>query len=253
MRLRRPQGSPKLILDIGCHFGLDTEFYLNRGNDVIAVDANPKAVEAVTKKFSKMESKFRVIHGAIGPSEAESVPFYINQRDDSFSSIFHQNASRQGQDEIISLDVPTVKLAEIIAGKDVPYYLKADISGAEEFLLMSMGGLKEIPQYCSIAITKSETITDLYNLGYKYFQIKNQLFNSSQEDKEVSPEGRTRRLTYFTGLHSGLFGEDLPDDEWMNLSDTLEFFHAYLRVCKGKPLIDSWFDVHARRFEKFIT
>ena len=42
-----------LIFDIGMHVGQDTEFYLKKGFNVVAVEANPKLVKENTEKFKE--------------------------------------------------------------------------------------------------------------------------------------------------------------------------------------------------------
>jgi spermidine synthase len=43
---------PNLIYDIGMHDGSDSEFYLRKGYRVVAVEANPKLVEACRERLA---------------------------------------------------------------------------------------------------------------------------------------------------------------------------------------------------------
>jgi hypothetical protein len=42
---------PNLIYDIGMHNGDDTAYYLSRGFNVLAVEANPKLAATATERF----------------------------------------------------------------------------------------------------------------------------------------------------------------------------------------------------------
>lgn len=48
---------PNLIIDVGMHNGQDTAFYLAKGFDVVALEANPVLVDAARIRFaSEIES-----------------------------------------------------------------------------------------------------------------------------------------------------------------------------------------------------
>jgi hypothetical protein len=51
----------RLIYDIGMHNGADTEFYLRKGFDVIAIEANPDCVAHVRKRFEAEISAGRLV------------------------------------------------------------------------------------------------------------------------------------------------------------------------------------------------
>ena len=42
-----------LIIDVGMHRGEDANYYLKRGYNVIAIDANPNIIKYVNKKFEQ--------------------------------------------------------------------------------------------------------------------------------------------------------------------------------------------------------
>ncbi len=72
-----------LIYDVGMHQGQDTDFYLKKGFDVVAFEANPANVEFCKKRFAKEieEEKLIIVEGAIIESSAfsgtgQKVKFY---------------------------------------------------------------------------------------------------------------------------------------------------------------------------------
>jgi FkbM family methyltransferase len=68
-----------LIFDVGMHTGQDTDFYLKKGFDVVAVEANPALVEGARERFRDAIACGRlVIHEvAIADREGET-DFYVN-------------------------------------------------------------------------------------------------------------------------------------------------------------------------------
>jgi SAM-dependent methyltransferase len=69
MFFRRP-----LVFDIGFHRGEDTGYYLHRGYDVIAVDADPEMIAAGDKSFRQ----------EIAAGRLTLLQFAICERDDDF-------------------------------------------------------------------------------------------------------------------------------------------------------------------------
>ncbi len=51
-----------LIIDVGMHRGEDANYYLKRGYNVIAIDANPNIIKYVNKKFEQEVKSFKLRH-----------------------------------------------------------------------------------------------------------------------------------------------------------------------------------------------
>lgn len=62
---------PNLIIDVGMHNGQDTAFYLAKGFDVVALEANPVLVDAARIRFaSEIESgQLQILPEAIAETE----------------------------------------------------------------------------------------------------------------------------------------------------------------------------------------
>ena len=60
------QKHPDLIYDVGMHKGEDTEFYLKKGFQVVAFDADPNLVALCRKRFSNIidQQKLTIVEGA---------------------------------------------------------------------------------------------------------------------------------------------------------------------------------------------
>src|SRR5688572_18947988 len=69
-----------LIFDVGMHRGEDTGYYLNKGYRVIAVDADPRLIEAAHSSFADAmhDRRLELVHCAIGPDDAE-IDFHLSE------------------------------------------------------------------------------------------------------------------------------------------------------------------------------
>jgi len=77
-----------LIFDVGMHTGEDTEFYLKKGFEVVAIEANPELVKHARSRFRDALSnkKLTLYDVAVADYEGE-IDFYINSQHDDWGTI----------------------------------------------------------------------------------------------------------------------------------------------------------------------
>ncbi len=70
-----------LIIDIGMHLGQDTAFYLEKGFDVIAVDADPNLIQSAHDKYHDFvkNHQLTLLNFAISEKDDEEVNFYVGK------------------------------------------------------------------------------------------------------------------------------------------------------------------------------
>jgi 16S rRNA A1518/A1519 N6-dimethyltransferase RsmA/KsgA/DIM1 with predicted DNA glycosylase/AP lyase activity len=84
MNLRQAPIRKNLIYDVGMHQGQDTGFYLKKGFEVIAFEANPANAAFCRQRFAQAieEKRLTIVEGAIvenaSPEKEEKVRFYMN-------------------------------------------------------------------------------------------------------------------------------------------------------------------------------
>ncbi|MDH5561981.1 MAG: FkbM family methyltransferase, partial [Deltaproteobacteria bacterium] len=166
-----------LIFDVGLHKGEDTEFYLKKGFEVIAFEADPDLIEENKKKFSVeiIEKKLIIIEGAIveDPS-TQKVKFYKNLDKTTWGTVNQSWASRNEklgtQNKLI--EVNTIDFSKCIETYGIPYYIKIDIEGADLVCLKAFRQFKLKPYYLSIESEKVvfekliQELEILIDLGY---------------------------------------------------------------------------------------
>jgi len=164
------------------------------------------------------------------------------------------------------IDIETVTIADLIRLYGVPYFLKCDLEGAETLVLRQLTEEPVKPRFVAVeADPRGDHVIDLLvAAGYVRFQVINQghlrLFrppNPPREGRFVDQQ--------FHGKMSGLFGEELDEDHWVNEAqarralrlwqqliarqiDPLRRFvlRKYGKWTRRTWLIDSgWIDIHA--------
>ena len=267
-----------LIYDVGLHHGQDTDFYLKKGFDVVAFEANPENAAVCRRKFADAIEKkqLTIIEGAIvenvGGGKAK---FYRNQDHSLWGSTCddwaYRNEVMGTTNEII--EVNAVDFGDCLERYGIPFFLKADIVGSETICLKALLAFENQPDYISIRSEKvifrklEEEFRLFEQLGYNKFKAVQQDFTDLQTVIE-SPAGEKISYTFADGA-SGLFGEESPG-KWKNKQEILKQYqkiftsywlfgdYSYLiQTVKGKKIIaqlerlarrplPGWYDTHAK-------
>lgn len=273
----------KVVFDVGLHKGEDTHYYLEKGFNVVAFEANPVLIQYCKKKFSRQikQGQLTVVEGAVADENimkdhSGTIPFYRNLDDTVWGTVCKDWADRNEhlgtQSEII--DVPVINFSDCLEQFGIPYYMKIDIEGMDLICLKSLRNFKQKPSYISIESEKVhfnkllEEIELLKELGYDRFKAVQQSGISKQKEPKPTSEGYQTNYTFKQGA-SGLFGKDLPKN-WKDynqiintykkifvLYDYFGDFGKWRRKILGRVFrevvstliqkpIPGWYDTHAR-------
>lgn len=237
-----------LIFDLGMHRALDSEFYLRKGFDVIALEANPRLAQAGRDKLSEFIKKKRlqIVEKALWEPGRSSVKFYVNDVKDDWSSVL-ESWSRKGNHDVEEIEVSATTLEELIQIKGVPYYIKCDIEGADTEFMRQLQSIPEKPKYVSVEPNCADTVGWLASAGYKEFQLVNQALSGWVKCPSPPREGKYHEAR-FNGHMSGLFGRELDANKWLPADEATENLVMFRSLKKRDPLLaHGWLDVHARR------
>ena len=269
----------RLIFDLGMHRGEDTEFYLNRGHDVVGVEANPQLAQLLQAKFSSEISsgQLHLVDKAIAdqPGKARFAINSVNSVWGTMSQAFiDRNQQLGATSEFIEVD--TVSLDDLIRAYGTPYYLKADIEGMDLTCVKALHRVAVRPRYVSVesAVTSSvaeiETAFDelahLWVLGYRHFKYVDQARLRRLNGTLLDVEGLPLRYVYRQDS-SGPFGEESPG-KWRSIGSALIRMRALIfyqntiglggrhhralgsrvgrRLYRYVNQSHSWYDLHAR-------
>jgi FkbM family methyltransferase len=274
-----------LIYDVGLFDGGDTAYYLYRGYNVIAVDANPLMVDQAKVRFSQEVGAERLTLLNVGISSTPGTATFWVSDTPEWSSFDKAIASRNGTPHR-PVSVPTVPFSQLIAEQGVPYYLKIDIEGNDGLCVDALKGSK-LPTYISVeseCVGDSEVVSDeeatamlesLRDVGYKRFKLVNQsllapvrsdaadycmrLVNSVARGRlrirglcriaaRLSDAGRRSAALGFSFSPgcSGPWGDDIPG-LWMTFDDARFIYLRKRRsfFSKRRSLHSFWYDWHA--------
>jgi len=230
-----------LIFDFGIGNGGDTDFYLNLGFTVVAIDADPHVCSALrTRYHNLLGTQLHVINCIVGSETPVSQlgKFFRNLELPNLSSTLASWATRDGG-LVEEIYVETCNLEGLFGQFGVPYYLKSDIEGAELNLLKELMSLNLNPEYLSVEDCRfgADYLRLMLQMGYQSFSIVDQF--------ELEANGENDKVSTAKGT-SGPFGPWLQT-EWVQRENILEFYFSTVRDQNGVRLspIGHWFDLHA--------
>lgn len=266
------------VFDIGLHKGEDTSFYLKKGFQVVAFEADPDLVRLCKIRFKDeiARERLHIVEGAI-TSEPGSGPvrFFKNDRNSVFGTLHPEWNARN---EAVGLggqviEVNRVDLASCFERFGVPHFMKIDIEGSDTVVTDALRAFDERPAYLSIESNKVDLdairkeLDELRALGYEKFTAVQQanIPNTRISTTDLAGEPFT---FVFEKDSSGPFGEDLQQP-WLSAEACLaayrEIFKLYrrfgdkslfrripgglharrlLQMLWGHPL-PGWYDTHA--------
>lgn len=227
-----------LIYDVGMHDGDDSLFYLLKGFDVVAVEADPQLCKAARDRLRPFveNGQLTIVNRAVVPKAGpatfhrSSTPGWGTVVED-----WHRyNVAHGVAAESVVVDGTT--LADLISIHGQPFYLKVDIEGMDRMALESLAATTLRPRYVSIetSFDRSPTMTSiksefdtLVELGYDRFKIVDQ--EKVPQQVPPSPARMGKYVPYeFTDSSSGLFGEEAPG-KWLSAQAALESFRQICR------------------------
>jgi FkbM family methyltransferase len=206
---------PTLIMDVGMHLGDDTEFYLKKGFRVVGVEANPRFVEVLEKRFAVEieQGRLIIVPHAVDAREG-TADFYINEDHDDWSSLLYDPGARRST-PLTRIKVKCVTFESILEEFGIPYYLKTDIEGSDLNCLKALHRFTDRPKYVSIEAHDLSYLSHLLILGYSRFKLVNQALHHLVSLSHPPKEGLYVDMK-FHHLTSGPFGEESPG-EWLSL------------------------------------
>lgn len=241
--------SSTLIFDVGMHVGQDTDFYLRKGFDVVAIEANPVLAAAGERRFKQAlrEGRLKLLNIGIGETRGRA-DFHVNLELSEWSSFKPATASRGMPTAAVSVEM--YPLGEVVRIFGVPHYLKIDIEGLDGAALKGLRDCPVKPSYLSFENGEPALLDLLVEYGYTAFKFINQALVPSMVCPEPAREGRSIAHAFPYGA-SGPFGEDTPGS-WFEapaMRAILEAHSARRALGNYDAAKEGWFDLHARRIQ----
>lgn len=275
-----PVPDRELIVDVGMHDGRDAEFYLRKGFDVVAIEADVDLARTAAARLAPWVESGRLTIRQVAVADHDGeVRFFANPGHDDWGTIseaFVRRNERHGHPSEERI-VTAMRFERVLGGlPQVPHYVKIDIEGADQLCLDALGCRERPPRYVSVEASLNSVqeahrqFTTLRDLGYHSFKLVNQGGNPGYRCPNPPREGGYVE-TRFDTLSSGPFGEEAPG-HWLSFENAWRRYRAILleqrafgisgrlattplaRVYSGlrRRLIGApvgWHDLHARHAE----
>jgi FkbM family methyltransferase len=238
--------SHDLIIDVGAHRGCDTDFYLQKGFRVVAVEANPLLAGEIGDKFRAFVDAGRLVVLPYGiHQEGGEFTFYRNLDKDDWSSFKFEIGARDNT-RYEAIPVRCIPFEEVLRRFGIPYYLKIDIEGHDGHVLDALLRLRAVPKYLSVESHSLDYLARLRVLGYDRFKIVNQ--NKNWQVKCPYPPREGKYVDFeFGGHSSGPFGEESPG-EWRTFEEVAyDYLHMWFGFNDRHNVGEGWWDFHATR------
>ncbi|MET0115445.1 MAG: FkbM family methyltransferase [Limnospira maxima] len=241
------QYDPKLIYDFGMHDGADTEFYLKKGFNVVAIEANPYIAASVNRRLKKFidADKLKILN-ICAHNNSGDMAFYVNKEISQYSSFDLELASRHGG-EIEKIYVPAAKPIEIFKKFGTPYYVKIDIEGADKYVVEDIHRMSVRPPYLSYENGGGYIFDILCRSGYNSFKFVDQSAHNKQPLPFPALEGDYICHEFPIGS-SGPFAEETSGG-WLSYNEISEFINQIdlNRKIGKKTWNGTHVDLHARQ------
>ncbi|MFN3657015.1 MAG: FkbM family methyltransferase [Pseudolabrys sp.] len=224
----------RLIFDLGMNNGDDTDFYLRRGFDVVAVEANPALCDKAAQRFREAiaAGRLTILNAAISDKPGEAT-FFVNLDNDHWSSLDIGWAGRDAS-RCREIKVRCVTLGKLFAEFGVPHYLKIDVEGVDQAVLEQLQDARELPLYVSVEDCRfgPRYMEILASCGYDGFKLLDQ--STVPHMKGGFPPGS-----------SGPFGDEVPG-VWLSHAQMMAEYSATVRDAQGNRLAPRthWWDIH---------
>jgi FkbM family methyltransferase len=272
-----PSADQGLIYDVGMNIAEDTPYYLAKGFRVVAIEANPQMVDNARQRFAAeiAAGNLILVQGAVAKARGSSLTFYICDTMSALSTteklLVEQH--KKGGAVFHEVEVEAIPFADILRTHGMPHYMKVDIEGCDLLCLEALHAFNERPESLSVEVSfynYRQLMQLAATLGYTKFQLIPQSSIAEQRVPVPSREGKDTDFRFVSGC-SGLFGRDLPEQDWKSHAKTLSQLTLLLiqhkivgaitrlgkllRVQKtaqslGRtlfPKTNAWYDVHMTR------
>jgi FkbM family methyltransferase len=232
-----PAPPSKVIYDFGANNGDDLPYYLQKGDRVVAVEANPLLASEIEQRFAREIAERRLlVENCVVTDEdaAENVPFYLHKYNFQLSQFPRPTKSNIANFQEVLL--PSKSVSNLVATHGDPFYIKIDLEHYDEVILRRLFQQNIRPPFISVESHSIEVFCTLVSLGkYNSFNIVDG--NSVAERYKCRTINSNVGQTAYSFPHrsSGPFGDDI-DGPWWTAS---QFFYllAFERL--------GWKDIHA--------
>lgn len=163
----------KVIFDFGANVGQNLDYYLQKAERVIAVEANPELCKEIVANFQPeiSQNKLRVVNAVIAEKEGLT-SFWLNLELSVLSQL--DRPSDTTGFRCVKLPGKEIKsiVAENLNSNDEFLYTKFDLEGYDYKALTNLFRSKNFPKYVSVEVQTLEALAVIvFQKHYEKFKL----------------------------------------------------------------------------------
>lgn len=242
------------VFDFGMYDGADTEYYLETGHKVVAVEANPALCAMASKRFAKyIDAGQLIIENVAISNQPGTIDLHICGQDLGSSSIDGDRLADRFS--IGKSAVPTVTYDVLTRRHGKPAYLKVDIEGADKECVLGLTH-ETAPPYLSFEAHHDleGLIGHCHTAGYRYFKVIHQNSFRCIQNQECFADRVQMKLVRLAGFDKPMvrniegrfhvLGHSAGPAPWH--SDGVWHERANIIRDWNRANRSGWYDVHAK-------
>ncbi|GGF49469.1 hypothetical protein GCM10007301_05870 [Azorhizobium oxalatiphilum] len=227
----------RFIMDLGMNRGDNTAYYLARGYEAVAVEANPELAAGARTRFAKeiAAHRFTLVEAAVW-EKSGTVTFHVNDANDHWSSVEVGLATRANS-PTHALEVAGLTLGDLFEKYGTPLYLKVGVEGVDLTVLKQLQSQVIKPLYvsvedCPFGLACIEALADA---GYDGFKIVDLSHVTDMHDPHLDH--------HFPAGSTGPVSDSLPG-RWMGQAAFEQLYTSTVRDRTGRFLAPAGREFH---------
>ena len=201
----------KIIFDIGANKGQNLNYFLQKADLVIAIEADTNLVNQIKSKFDDFVQSKKLIIDNIAVTDKDNIEFidfYVSKINDTYSTLCPENLDNYHKIKVKCEKVSSLinKYLQIYDISEIEY-IKIDVEGYDKFILQDLFQNKIIPNNLSVECFDSDIIGLILNSPYKSFKFIDG--GNKLKDIEIADINHKKKKINFDFDSSGPYGDDI--------------------------------------------
>jgi FkbM family methyltransferase len=229
----------KVIFDFGANVGQNLEYYCQKADKVVAIEANPALCQEIANKFeSEIAQNRLVIVNVVLAQREGATTFWLNLQ----LSVLSQMDEPSDRENFRSVQLPGREIKSIIADNlssgDEFLYSKFDLEGYDARAVKNLFKSRNFPKHLSVEVQSLDAIAELvFQKDYDKFKLVDGSQVADKYRKVEVKVGEGTRTFNFKHHSAGPFGEDLQEKTFTKWDLVREF----------NSIGTGWRDLHAEK------
>lgn len=235
----------KIIFDIGCNIGQNFNYFFNKADIVVGIDANKELCDKLIADYEPLIKNRKLFIENVALTNDEKIKetdFFILKTNNLESTLHPKKNIKQYEKVTVKskkLSSLIKKYLEMFKISEVEY-IKIDIEGCDFFVLKDLFENKIFPINLSAECHSEEVIKQILFSPYKSFKFLKGGDLKKLNDVEILDKNSIKKIIDFKTYSSGPYGSDIPGG-FYDKNSILPFF---LNNGLG------WIDIHCNLNEQ---